>query len=122
MTQHPLSIKDGVLNTRYFSHYDQEYGKKKEVNPSEEAIDKIEDHLSTLKGKMQMMMLQRGENLEQMDNLREQTKHEGLIAYEKFINDKKRQNTDQEDQKKAATIEEVDTLFDMFRLSVSSAR
>tara|TARA_B110000285_G_C15037693_1_gene570206 strand:+ start:711 stop:1229 length:519 start_codon:yes stop_codon:yes gene_type:complete len=93
LTQHPLSIKDGVLNTRYFSHYDQEYGKKKEVNPSEEAIDKIEDHLSTLKGKMQMMMLQRGENLEQMDNLREQTKHEGLIAYEKFINDKKRQNT-----------------------------
>ena len=93
MTQHPLSIKDGVLNTRYFSHYDQEYGKKKEVNPSEEAIDKIEDHLSTLQGKMQMMMLQRGENLEQMENLREQTKHEGLIAYEKFINDKKRQNT-----------------------------
>ena len=28
-----------------------------------------------------------------MDNLRESTKHEGLLAYEKFINDKKRQNT-----------------------------
>ena len=48
LTEHPLSIKDGVLNTRYFSHYDQEYGVKKEVNPSEEAITNIEEHLATL--------------------------------------------------------------------------
>lgn len=67
LTQHPLSIKDGVLNTRYFSHYDQKYGVKEEVNPSEEAITNIENHLATLQSKMGMMMMQRGEDPEEMD-------------------------------------------------------
>jgi hypothetical protein len=34
LTKHPLSIKDDVLNTRYYSHYDQTYGEKKEINPN----------------------------------------------------------------------------------------
>jgi hypothetical protein len=42
LTSHPLSIKDDVLNTRYFSHNNREFGVKKEVNKSEEAISKIE--------------------------------------------------------------------------------
>jgi len=28
LTKHPLSIKDDVLNTRYYSHYNQQYGVK----------------------------------------------------------------------------------------------
>jgi hypothetical protein len=62
LTRHPLSVKDDVLNTRYISHYDDNYGKKKEVNASEEAIKDIENHLSTLKGQLNGLMLQRGEN------------------------------------------------------------
>lgn len=45
LTKHPLSIKDDVLNMRYVSHYNQDYGKKIEINPSEQAITKIESHL-----------------------------------------------------------------------------
>jgi hypothetical protein len=41
---------------------------------------------------MQVMMLQRGDDPDNMDNLRETTKHEGLMAYEKFINERKRLN------------------------------
>jgi hypothetical protein len=57
LTKHPLSVKDDVLNTRYISHYDQNYGKKIEINPAEEAISKIENHLSELKSKLNAMML-----------------------------------------------------------------
>lgn len=42
LTRHPLSVKDDVMNTRYISHYDQEFGKVKQVNESEEAIEKLE--------------------------------------------------------------------------------
>ena len=95
LTNHPLSIKDDILNTRYISHYDQEYGKKKEVNPSEEAIAKIESHLAELKGKLASMQQQRGEDPEYMDELRESMKKEGFEAYEKFINDRTKNNSKQ---------------------------
>jgi hypothetical protein len=52
LTKHPMSIKDDVLNTRYFSHYDQEYGKKEEKNDNADAIVNIETHLSELKRRM----------------------------------------------------------------------
>jgi hypothetical protein len=38
LTDHPLSIKDDVLNTRYYSHYNQDYGKKEERNDNAECI------------------------------------------------------------------------------------
>ena len=60
LTQHPLSIKDDVLNTRYYSHYNQQYGKKEEVNINADAIEHIEGHLAELKSKMAVMLMQRG--------------------------------------------------------------
>lgn len=32
LTEHPQSVKDDVLNTRYYSHYNQQHGKKVERN------------------------------------------------------------------------------------------
>lgn len=49
LTQHPLSIKDDVLNTRYYSHYNQSFGKKEEKNDNADAIVNIEKHLEHLK-------------------------------------------------------------------------
>ena len=49
LTRHPKSIKDDVLNTRYISHYNQQHGKKEEVNESQLAIEKIEAHLESLR-------------------------------------------------------------------------
>lgn len=49
LTDHPQSVKDDVLNTRYYSHYNQQYGKKIERNEAEEAIKTIETHLDRLK-------------------------------------------------------------------------
>lgn len=49
LTEHAQSVKDDVLNTRYYSHYNQQYGKKEERNEAEEAIKMIEGHLSRLK-------------------------------------------------------------------------
>jgi hypothetical protein len=49
LTEHLHSIKDDVLNTRYYSHYDLEYGKKVERNEAEESIKTIEAHIATLK-------------------------------------------------------------------------
>lgn len=93
LTSHHLSVKDDVLNSRYISHYDQEYGKKKEINPSEEAIQNIEGHLAELKSKLFSLMLQRGENPDFLEELRESTKKEGFEAYEKFINDRAQHNS-----------------------------
>lgn len=51
LTEHLQSIKDDILNTRYYSHYDLEYGKKVERNEAEESIKTIESYLETLKQK-----------------------------------------------------------------------
>ena len=42
-----MSIRDDVLNTRYYSHYDM--SKKEEKCDKAEAINKIESHLDILK-------------------------------------------------------------------------
>ena len=93
LTSHPLSVKDDVLNTRYISHYDQEFGKKPEINPAEEAITNLEAHLAELKSKMAFMMQQRGENPEFLEELRDSLKKEGFEAYETFINDRTQHNS-----------------------------
>jgi len=51
LTQHPSSIKDHVLNTHYYSHYNQDYNKVPEVNDCELAVKKIEEVLDALKQK-----------------------------------------------------------------------
>ena len=93
LTKHPNSVKDDVLNTRYVSHYDQKYGVADEVHNSETAITKIETHLASLRSSMKMMLMQRGENPEVLEELAGNTELErlGMAEYEKFIGDKKRE-------------------------------
>jgi len=64
-----------------------------EVNESELAITKIEDHLEKLKQKQHYMMTQRGEDPDSLEELQEQTKLEGLRLGEEFIADKTRFNS-----------------------------
>lgn len=90
LTDHPNSVKDDVLNTRYMSHYNQDYGKKEEVNHNADAIIKIEEHLAGLKSNMMSMLMQKGEDPFKMEELLEQTRLEGHMEYEKFINDRTR--------------------------------
>lgn len=42
LTKHPLSVQDDVLNTRYISNYNQNFGQKEERNDNAEAIVYIE--------------------------------------------------------------------------------
>ena len=49
LTEHTSSMKDNVLNTRYFSHYNQQYGKKVKTDERAVAINHIEGVLSKLK-------------------------------------------------------------------------
>jgi vacuolar-type H+-ATPase subunit I/STV1 len=93
LTQHPKSIQDDVLNTRYVSHYNQQHGKKEEVNESQLAIEKIEAHLEALKSKQYYMMTQLGEDPDDLEELKHKTEREGLRQYEAFIQDKKRHDT-----------------------------
>jgi len=93
LTEHPQSIKDDVLNTRYYSHYNQQYGKKEEKNEAEEAIKTIEQHLAKLKHQSYMLSMQKGTAMtdeERLEELRERTKRQAQEEYEKFIHDKHR--------------------------------
>jgi len=90
LTDHPLSIKDDVLNTRYYSHYNQDYGKKADHNINGEAIEYIEGHLDELKSRMQLIMMARGKAPDAMEDLQDKMKLEGAQEYEKFVNDKTR--------------------------------
>ena len=60
LTEHPQSIKDDVLNTRYYSHYNQQFGRKEERNEAEEAVKTIEQHLARLKQQSFALSAQRG--------------------------------------------------------------
>ena len=90
LTKHPLSVQDDVLNTRYISHYNQNFGKKEERDDNAEAITKIEEHLETLKAKQQFMMFQQGINPDSIDQMRQDTRLEGHQKYEEFVSDKTR--------------------------------
>ena len=90
LTKHPLSIKDDVLNTRYISHYNQSYGKKPVVDLSADAIEDIERHLASLKQRMAGMQVERGEDLELMEDLSDKMRLAGRTAFETFVNDKTR--------------------------------
>mmetsp|Transcript_8432 Transcript_8432/g.14118 ORF Transcript_8432/g.14118 Transcript_8432/m.14118 type:complete len:814 (-) Transcript_8432:18-2459(-) len=90
LTQHPLSVKDDVMNTRYISHYNRDYGKKEEKNNNGDAVRQIEEHLAALKQGMSSLMQSRGEDPGALEELRERLKLEAHMAYEKFVNDKTR--------------------------------
>lgn len=67
MTAHPQSVKDDFLNTRYYSTYDQKYGKPEVRNESEEAIKVIEGHLSRLRGEFEKMSMERGIDVTELE-------------------------------------------------------
>jgi vacuolar-type H+-ATPase subunit I/STV1 len=67
LTAHQHSVKDDFLNTRYFSHYDQKYGKPEVRNEAEEAIKTIEQHLQRLRGEFEMMSTERGIDVEELE-------------------------------------------------------
>lgn len=92
LTKHPLSVKDDVLNTRYYSHNNKEFGKKPEVNHNQEAVEKLEEQLAQLKNQMNRIMFERGEDPDKLEEMRESLKHEAMKRYEAFINDRTRHN------------------------------
>ena len=85
-------MKDDVLNTRYISHYDQTYGKEVKINKSEEAIEKIEEHLAKLRYSMKELLHKGGQNTEVLEELQEDhdLERQSIRDYEKFITDKTR--------------------------------
>ena len=92
LTKHPKSIKDDVLNTNYYSHYNLQYGKKEEENHAQEAIDKIESHLETLKAEMSRHMVMRNEDPDVIEQLQEKYQREAMESYDDFIGDRTRVN------------------------------
>lgn len=90
LTQHPKSIKDDVLNTNYYSHYN--LNEEKEEDPAETAIEKIESHLAELKAEMFSHMMRRGEDPQKLETMQENCVRESMEAYDKFISDRTRQN------------------------------
>jgi len=72
-------VKDDVLNTRYYSHYNQNYGKREEKNEHEEAVKTIEAHLAKLKQQSYLLAVQRGTAMtdeERLEELRERMKRQ----------------------------------------------
>ena len=94
LTGHEQSVKDDVLNTRYFSHYNQQYGKKEERNEAEEAIKCIEGHLGRLKGECFNIQMQKGVNIaaieDHIEDQREKIHRKAQDEFEKLISDKTR--------------------------------
>lgn len=88
LTGHELSIKDDVLNTRYYSNYNN--NKKEEKDDSVEAINNIEKHLHELKMNHTILAIQKGVNPDAMEEMHDDLRLEGHSAFEKFINDKSR--------------------------------
>lgn len=60
LTQHPSSIRDNVLNTHYYSHYNQQHGKEPEVNDYALAVENIEKQVAELKEKQMQLSQQKG--------------------------------------------------------------
>ena len=55
LTNHYNSIRDDVLNTRYYSHYNVNYDKKPQVTDNEKAISHLERHVQQLRMKMRVL-------------------------------------------------------------------
>lgn len=83
-----------MLNTRYYSHYNQKHGKKEERNESEEAIKMIENHLGRLRQLNFDLGMQNGIPIDQIENAVEEQRHQiqrqAQEEFEKIIGDKNR--------------------------------
>ena len=83
LTNHFNSLKDDVLNTRYFSNYNRE--KEKELTENERAIDYIERHLEQLRMKQNVMTLQRTNGEKDFDQYIEDLKKQlSVESYKAF--------------------------------------
>jgi len=64
-------VKDDVLNTRYYSHYNLDHGKKVERSEHEIAIEKIEQQLNDLRQGQFFLAAERGLSMDQVEDMRE---------------------------------------------------
>ena len=66
LTNHYHSLKDDVLNTRYFSHYNQMYDKKPVVTDNERALGYLEKHIDQLRMKQKVLSINKyGKDVDQ---------------------------------------------------------
>ena len=83
-----------MLNTRYYSNYDQKYGVEVKRNEAEEAIKTIENHLAKLKGEFYQISAQRGIPVDQLEQKIEEERYQierkAQNEFEKLISDKNR--------------------------------
>lgn len=90
LTNHFNSLKDDVLNTRYFSNYNRD--KEVELTNNEKAIDYIENHLEQLRMKQNAMTLAKTggqKDFEQLiEEMQKKTSVEAYKGFQAFIKDK----------------------------------
>lgn len=90
LTNHFGSLRDDVLNTRYFSHYNRD--KEKELSHNEQAIEYIESHLEQLRMKSNEITLDRTDGdkdfEQEIEELKRQTHNEAYKEFQKFIKEK----------------------------------
>ena len=90
LTSHFNSLRDDVLNTRYFSHYNRD--KEVELSHNEQAIDYIETHLEKLRSASNAMELTKtnGERDfdQKIEDLKKETHADAYREYQRFIKDK----------------------------------
>jgi len=79
-----------VLNTHYYSHYNQDHNKVPEVNDCELAVNHIENLLNELKEKQKAMSISRGKEFteEEADELRRRSYRQAVEAFEKRMGDR----------------------------------
>lgn len=90
-------MKDDVLNTRYFSHYNQEWGKPHVENPAEVAINHIENMLEELKSKQTGMAALQGKDVyDENEKLKQKNARYAHEQFEQFMRrDRVPENTKQ---------------------------
>ena len=90
LTSHFNSLRDDVLNTRYFSHYNRD--KEVELSHNEQAIEYIETHLEKLRSASNAMELTKTDGERDFDqkieDLKKETHADAYREYQRFIKDK----------------------------------
>jgi hypothetical protein len=89
LTNHHKSLKDDVLNTRYISHYNKNYGKPPNLTDNEKAISYLEKHIEQLRMKMNVLSLNKYnkeiDHDEIFEKLKEDNEIEIMEKFDKFI-------------------------------------
>ena len=90
LTNHFNSLRDDVLNTRYFSHYNRD--KDKELSHNEQAIEYIESHLEGLRSQANANTLDRTDGEkdfeQEIEEMKKETHVEAYKEFQKFIKEK----------------------------------